>query len=139
MLRKIIRIVEMNDTLIVRLNNLCRQQHATGNILADLAGHIVALHAVYRRILIGIFLLYLLVIALNQRQNLLIRSVGLSNHGANVTVGNILARKIKSTQRHDLIFDQVLDFFNAHRAIHSIAHSLNVRRSLMNLRRRQPI
>ena len=45
------------------------------DILAHLTCHVVTLHAVYSRILVGVFLLYLLVIALKKAKNLLVRRV----------------------------------------------------------------
>ena len=39
----IIRIMEMDDALLMGLNDIRRQQKPAGNILAHLAGHIVAL------------------------------------------------------------------------------------------------
>ena len=66
MLGKIIRVVEMDNSLLVRLNNVRIEKQALGNILAYLARHIVPLNAVDGRVLIGVFLLYFLVIALNK-------------------------------------------------------------------------
>ena len=44
-LGEIVGIMEMDDALLVGLHNLLGQQNALSQILADLAGHIVALHA----------------------------------------------------------------------------------------------
>ena len=65
-LSKIIRVVEVNYTLLVRLNNIRRQKYTLGYILAYLACHIVALNAVYGGIFIGIFLLYFLVVTFDK-------------------------------------------------------------------------
>ena len=66
MLCEIVRIMEMNDSLIVGGHNLRRKQDTLGDVLAHLAGHVVALYAVDRRVLVGIFLLYFLIVALNE-------------------------------------------------------------------------
>ena len=66
MLGKIIRIVKMDYTLLVSLHYFLRQQNAVCDILADLARHIIALHAVYGGVFIGVFLLYLFVVAFDK-------------------------------------------------------------------------
>ena len=65
MLREIVRVVEMDQARIVRLDDLLRQQNTLGDILADLTRHIVALHAVDGGVLVGVLLLDLLVVALD--------------------------------------------------------------------------
>ena len=72
MLGKVICIMKMDQTFFMCFDNLRIQQDTLGNILADLSCHIITLYAVYNRILIGIFLLYLFVVAFDQAQNLLI-------------------------------------------------------------------
>ena len=66
MLGKVIRIMEMNDTLFVGSYNICGKQNPLGNIFADLAGHIVTLDTVDRRVLVGVFLLDFLIVALDK-------------------------------------------------------------------------
>ena len=75
MLGKIVRIVEMDNSLLMCLNNVLRQKKTLGDILADLSCHIVTLNTVHCWILIGILLLNLLVITLQKRQDLLIRGI----------------------------------------------------------------
>jgi len=53
-LSKIVRVMEMDDALLMGLNDIRRKQNPAGDILADFAGHIVALDAVDRRVLVGI-------------------------------------------------------------------------------------
>ena len=72
MLCKVIRIVEMDKSLLMRLNYILRKQETACDILAHLTCHVVTLYAVYSRILVGILLLYLLVIALKKAKNLLV-------------------------------------------------------------------
>ena len=66
MLCKIISVVEMYDSLLVSLHNIIIKQKSLGDILADLACHIVSLYAVHGRVLIGVFLLYFLVITFDK-------------------------------------------------------------------------
>ena len=63
MLGKIIRIMKMNDPLLMCFYNIFRQQKTSGNVFADFTGHIISLYTVYGRIFIGIFLFYLFIIA----------------------------------------------------------------------------
>ncbi len=51
-LRKIIGIMKMNNALFMCLYNVLGQQNAVCNIAADFARHVIALHAVHRRIFV---------------------------------------------------------------------------------------
>ena len=66
MLCKIVRIMEMDNTLFMGFHNICRQQKSFCNIFADFPRHIIPLYAVHRGILIGVFLFYFFVAALEQ-------------------------------------------------------------------------
>ena len=69
MLRKIIGIMEMDNTLLMGLHNFPGQQQAFAQISGDLAGHIIPLGRIDHGIFIGILLFGLLVAALDQAQN----------------------------------------------------------------------
>ena len=69
MLCKIVGVMEVDDSLLIRLNNIFRKKKSSREILADFASHIVTLYAVDRRILVGIFLHNLFVVALDQGQD----------------------------------------------------------------------
>ena len=62
----VIGIVEVNDAGFVSLHDLPGQKDAAGNIFADLARHIVALHSVDGGVLVGVLLLDFLVVALDE-------------------------------------------------------------------------
>ncbi len=66
MLGKIVRIMKMDQPLLMRLHDIRCEQKPSCDILAHLARHIIALHAVDRRILVGILLFDFLVIALEE-------------------------------------------------------------------------
>ena len=66
MLGKVICIVKMDNSFLMRLDHFRRQKETSCNILADLPCHIVTLNAVDSGILIGIFLFHFLIIALDQ-------------------------------------------------------------------------
>ena len=51
-LGEVVRVVEVDDALVVSLHHLGGEQDALGQVLGDLAGHVVALHRVDRGILI---------------------------------------------------------------------------------------
>ena len=69
-LREVVRVVEVDDALLVGAHHLCWQQLAHGEVLGDLAGHVVALDGDHRGVLVGVLLLGLLVVALNKREYL---------------------------------------------------------------------
>ncbi len=111
----------MDNPLLMRLNNILRQQKPLGNILADLASHIVALHAVDRRIFIGVFLLYFLIITFNQAKDLLIRRIGFAHQCTFIAISNIVSGNVKCTLVHNLIFYKILDFLYIQRTPHLLA------------------
>ena len=132
-LSKIIGIMEMNDALPVRLHDILRKEHPLGQVLADLAGHVISLHTVNRWILVGILLLHILVIALNQGQNAVIRCIGLAYEGALVTISHIILCKLKRACRHDLVLHHILDLLNGHGPVKFYTLVLNVIRDVLNL------
>ena len=68
-----------------------RQEQAHGDVLGNLACHIVALHGVDRGVLVRVLLLGLLVVALDERQDLVVGGVGLALERLVVAVGDVLA------------------------------------------------
>ena len=75
MLGVIIGVVKMDDALLVRLNDILGQQQAVGDISGNLARHIIALRGVDDGVLVGVFLLGLFVVALDQAQDLVIGGI----------------------------------------------------------------
>ena len=65
-LGEVIGVVEMYDSLFVGIHDMLRQQKTFCNILADLSCHVISLDAVDCRILVGILLDDLLVVALQK-------------------------------------------------------------------------
>ena len=112
MLGKVIRIVEMDQTLIMGIHDLLRQQHALGQVLGNLASHIVALNGVDGRVLVGVLLLDLFVIALDQRQNLVIGRVLLALQALNIAIDDVVAGNLVAVETHDLVLDQILDLLD---------------------------
>ena len=113
MLGEIVGVVEMDNSLIVRLHDVPGQQDAVGDVAADLAGHIVPLGGVDHRVLVGILLLGLLVVALDKTEDLVVRGVGLAHQRAGIAVGNVVLGDLESTMSHDLLLHQILYFLHA--------------------------
>ncbi len=109
----VIRIMEMNDALVVCIHDVLGQQNAVGDIPGYLAGHIVALGGVDHGVFIGVFLLGFLVVAFDQAQNLIVRRVGLAYQRAGIPIGDIGFGHLKGAVRHDLLFHHILYFFHA--------------------------
>ena len=59
----------MNDSFFVGAHNILGKQHSAGEILGDLAGHIVALRGIDGRILVGILLVDLLIYLIDQGED----------------------------------------------------------------------
>ena len=111
-LGKVIRIVEMDQALIMGIHDLLGQQHALGQVLGNLAGHIVALNGVDGRVLVGVLLLDLFVIALNQRQDLVVGRVLLALQALNIAIDDVVAGNLVAVETHDLVLDQILNLLN---------------------------
>ena len=62
----VVGIVEMNDTVFMSLDNIGWQKNSLGKVFGHLACHIVTLNTVDSGVFVGIFLLYLFVVALNK-------------------------------------------------------------------------
>ena len=74
-LGKVVRIVEVNQALVVSIHDLLGQQYALRQVLGNLAGHVVALNGVDGRVLVRVLLLDLFVVAFDQRQDLVVGRV----------------------------------------------------------------
>ena len=126
-LGEVIRVVEVDDALVMRLDDVLRQQHAGRQILGDLTRHIVALDGVDGRVLVGVFLLDLFVVRLDEGQDLLVRRVGLADERAGIAVGDIVLGDLKRAVRHDLVLNQVLDLLDGQGTVHgqtAVFHAL---------------
>ena len=113
-LGKVIRIVEMDQALIMGIHDLLRQQHTLSQVLGDLAGHVVTLNGIDGRVLVGVLLLNLFVVALNQRQNLVVGRVLLALQALNIAIDDVMASDLVAVEAHDLVLDQILDLLDRH-------------------------
>ena len=136
MLRVIVGVVEVDDALLVRLDDVLRQQDAVGDVAADLAGHVVTLRAVDDRVLVGVFLLGLLVVALDQAQDAVVGRVGAAHQTAGIAVGDVGLGDLERAMRHDLLFDHVLNFFHGGAAAELLTGELHALGDALDLARR---
>ena len=120
-LGKVVRVVEVDQSLPVGLDDVGGQQQAGGQVLGDLAGHIVPLDAVDGGVLVGVFLLDLFVVALDQAEDALVGGVGLPLEVLDVAVGDIMAGHVVGLDVHQLVFHHILDFLHADRAVQLLA------------------
>ena len=121
MLGVIVSIMEMNDAILMCLYNLGRQQHTHGQVLADLAGHIIALNAVDGRVFIGVFLLDFLIVALDEGQNAVVGGVMGTAQALHIAVGDIFAGHLIRFGLHDGVFHQILDLLHVHGVVAALA------------------
>ena len=75
LLRVVIGVVEVNDSGFMGLYDILRKENTLCQILADLSGHVVTLGGVDDRVLVGILLLHLFIVLLDQRENTIVRGV----------------------------------------------------------------
>ena len=109
---EIIRIVEMNESFLMRSHDIFRQKKTASQVLAYLPGHIIALYTVDSRILVRILLFYFLIIAVDQTHDLLVGRVGLTNKGMLIPVSDILSGDLVPPDAHDAVLDHILDLLD---------------------------
>ena len=139
MLRVIVGVVEVDDALLVRLDDVLRQQETVGDVAADLAGHVVALRAVDDRVLVGVFLLGLLVVALDEAQDAVVGRVGAAHQTAGIAVGDVGLGDLERAVGHDLLFDHVLNFFHGGTAAQLLTGELHALGNALDLPRRHAV
>ena len=114
-LGKVVGVMEVDDALLVSLHHVLGQQHAARQVLGDLAGHVIALHGVHGGVLVGVLLHDLLVVALNERQDLVVGGVARTLDVLHVAVGDVVAGDLEGLGGHDLVLHHVLHLFDRHR------------------------
>ena len=131
MLREVVRVVEMDDALLMRLHDVSGKKNAHGKVFRNFACHIVALHGVDRGVLV--FLLNLFVVALDQRQNFVVRGIGNALEALHVAIDDIGAGEREIAQSHDFVFNHVLYFFNGNSMSRFFTEIRNIMCSIINL------
>ena len=125
-LGEVVGVVEVDQALLIRLDDVGRKQHPARQVAADLACHVVALDAVDGRVLVGVLLLDLLVVALDQREDAVVGGVRLADERAVVAVAHIASCQLERALCHQLILDHVLNLLDRHGALDLVALVLDV-------------
>ena len=123
----IIRIVEMDDAFFMGPDDLGGKKDASGQILGDLAGHIVTLGGIDDRILVGILLFDFLVELLDQGKDPVVGRVGLAGELAAETIADIFLCHFIAAHLHDAGLDHILDILD----IYSVCRLLDFLRDLL--------
>ena len=132
-LGKVVGIVEVDQTLLMGLDDLRVQQQTGGQIFGDLTGHIVALHAVHGGVLIGVLLLDLFILALDQAQNALIGGVGLTLQALDIAVGDIVTGNVVGFDVHELVLHHILNLFHTDGTVQCLTLVSHICRDLGDL------
>ena len=135
MLGIIVRVMEMDDAGLVGVHHFLGKQNTTGDVLADLARHVVPLDGVDGGVLVGVLLLDFLVIALDQAEDAVVRGVGLTQKAAGIAVGDIFLGHLESAVGHDGLFHQILNFLYGRAAAHFLAGNLDALGNSLDLQR----
>ena len=138
MLGIIVGVMEMDDARLVGRHDLRGQQNPAGNVLTDLACHVVPLNRVDSRVLIGVLLLDLLIVALNQAENPVVGGVGLPGQRTGVAVGDVFLGDLKGAVGHDGLLHQVLNLLHRGTAAHFLAGNLHALGDSPDLQRGHP-
>ena len=121
----VVRVVEVDDALFMRLDDILGQEQTVRQIAAHLAGHIVALGGVDDGVLVGILLLGLFVVALDEGENFVVRRVALAHERAVVAISDVALSDLERAVRHDLVLDKVLDLLDRGCAAQTLAGELH--------------
>ena len=113
-LREVVRVVEVDDALLVGLHHILGKQLAHREVLGDLACHVVALDGHDGGVLVGVLLLDLLVVRLDEAEDLVVRRVLLALLVLHVAVDDVLAGDGEAVEGHELVLDEVLDLLDGH-------------------------
>ena len=133
MLSKVIRVVEVDDALVMSGHDIGRQQDALGQILGNLASHVVALNRIDGGVLVGVLLLDLFVVALDERENLVVGSVLGTLETLHIAVDDVAASHLVAVETHNLILDHILNLFDRNGVAGVLAGIGNVLRGIDNL------
>ena len=99
MLSEVVGVMEVDDALFVGVHYVGGQQKPLAQIAGDLASHVVPLRGVDDGIFVGVLLLGLLVAALDQTQNFIVRRIAAANQRAGITIGDVILRHLKGPAR----------------------------------------
>ena len=130
MLDKIISIVEVDDTRVMRIHDVLREQHALCNILGNLTGNVVPLRRNNLRILVAVLLLYIFVVVLNQSHDGCVCSILFAPKCVFITVADVVLCHFKSAGMKQSVFHHILYLFDVDRSAKGVASLLNIQSDL---------
>ncbi len=107
-LDEIVRIMKMEDSVVMGHGDMLRQKHASGHISGDLPCDIVPLGGGQPGVLVGILLRQLLVLIADQLQYGLVRSIGFAQQTPLITVDNVFLGKGVLVAAYQVLFHNVL-------------------------------
>ena len=110
-LSKVVSIMEVNNSFIVRLNYIFRKQKSSCDIRACNAGKIITLSCNNSCVFIGVLCVPIFTFAIYKLFNRLVRSVGLANKCTLISIYNINFSKLVVSVLHKFLFNNVLDIF----------------------------
>ncbi|OPZ17119.1 MAG: hypothetical protein BWZ04_02963 [Firmicutes bacterium ADurb.BinA205] len=110
----------MDDALIMGGDHICRKQEAAADVSADFARHIVTERAVDDRVLVGVLLFCLLVVAFQQAENFAVCGIHSALLFMQETVLTVVPCKFVSLGLVKLIENHVLDFFDMDRSCKAV-------------------
>ena len=114
----VVHVVEVDDARLVGLHDVGGEQQPLGDVLGHLAGHVVPLNRVDHRVLVGVLLLGLLVVALDEGEDLAVGGVGRPGQGADIAVADVALGGLKGAQAHNLGLHQLLNLLHGQGAAH---------------------
>ena len=138
-LGEVVGVMEVDDAFLMGLDHLGGQQHPHGQVLGDLAGHVVPLHRVDGGVFVGVFLLDLLIVALDQAEDAVVGGVVGAFEALHIPVGDVLAGHLVGAGTHDGVFHQVLDLLHVHGMVAPRTDGLHLVRNLQDLFLGQPL
>ena len=137
-LREVVRVVEVNQPLVVRLHDVLVKQETPGDVLGHLARHVVALHGDDHGVLVRVLLLDLLVVALKQAHNLAVRGIRAAHERVLVAVRDVDFGKVERAGLHQLLFHHVLNHLHAHLVVALLALAFDALGNLADFQDVQP-
>ena len=113
-LDEIVRVVEVDGSLVVGLGDDIRQQQTAGQVPAHLAGDVVPLGGGDHGVFVGVLLGQLLVLIAQQGQDGLVGGVGLAHQGPVIAIDDIGFGQVELVLLHQPLLHQVLDILHQH-------------------------
>ena len=108
-LDEIVRVVEVDGSLVVGLGDVLGQQDAPGQVPAHLAGDVVPLGGSDHGVLVGVLLRQLLVLVAQQGEDGLVGGVLLTDQGAGIAVDDVGLGQQELILRYQGLLHHVLD------------------------------